>query len=839
MIPEAHLEINPSGRRNQWMGYAILFLGALVTAIVLWFSDASSTLSPYSNTKDSPYNLLVDGFRTGHLYLDREVPPELAKLSNPYNPAFDARSLADLSYYKGKFYLYFGVTPALVLFWPYAILTCHYLSDKAAVIIFFTSGFLIAAVLLHDLWRRYLSNVNPVMAATAMFTMVLALALTIWCNYTVAAISCGFAFMMLALWATWRALHGPKARVWWMLLASLSYGLAVGARPSLLFGGIILLLPVVQAWRWDSWKQAATLLGAAAGPAMLIGSGLMLYNNLRFDNPFEFGWHYQLNQGHDPTVTRQFSLNFLWFNFHLYFLQLPGLSSHFAFLKTVPLSTLPSGYFTGERDAAGGVLVNYPFVMLMLAAPLVWRGRPEAEAWLLRSFVVAVFLQFAVLALTLCLFFAAGARYEMDFLPALVMLAVVGILGLERALASLPLWRCVMRWGVGLLVVYSLVYNLFANVETHATSDYLVGNAMLSQGRLDEATMQYQKALSLWSDCADANAGLGSVLFQKGQIDQAIVQYQKALEIKPASAETHNNLGYCFLQKGQLDQAIVQFQSAVRFRPDSAAFHNILANALYQKGEIRDAMIEYKTALDLNPDFAQANYNLGCCLLQEGRLDDAIAQYEEAIKIQPQSETFRYALAGAWFQKGRIDEAMVQYQTALEIKPDFAEARYNLGYCLFQEGRTDDAIIQFKKAVEVQPNFPEAYNSLGDAFRLKGNGTKAVDAYQKAMQQQPQFILPQMHLAWMLATWPDAPIRDGSKAVTLAEKANELSHGADPQILRTLAAAYAETGRYPEAISTAQKALALATAQPNTALANELQKEIGLYRNHSACRSNN
>ena len=110
--------------------------------------------------------------------------------------------------------------------------------------------------------------------------------------------SCGFAFTMLALAAIWCALHEPKRQVLWLLLASLAYGLAIGSRPSLLFGIIILLMPVAQAWRAatepGSRRRVGLLLVAAVGPVMLIGLGLMLYNTLRFDNPFEFGWHYQL-----------------------------------------------------------------------------------------------------------------------------------------------------------------------------------------------------------------------------------------------------------------------------------------------------------------------------------------------------------------------------------------------------------------------------------------------------------------------------------------------------------------------------------------------------------------
>lgn len=716
--------------------------GAFAIGVVLWFADASSTLSPYSEPKDSPYNLLVQGFRAGHLNLNRQAPPEIARLSNPYNPAVDARSLADLSYYKGKVYLYFGVTPALVVFWPYVIVTSYYLSDKSAVIIFFISGFLIAAAILHDLWRRYLSRISGWTAAAGMFVLVLASAITLWCNFTVVAMSCGFAFTMLALWGTWQALHDPKRRVCWVLLASLAYGLAVGARPSLLFGGIIVLLPAAQAWRWCSWRQSGWLLAAAAGPAMLIGLGLMLYNYQRFENPFEFGWHFQLNQGYDPTTARQFSLHFLWFNFHFYFLEPLRWSRHFPFLQTVALPALPAGYYPGEGDPYAGLLANYPSVILALAAPLVWRGRPEEEAWILRWFVGAIFLLFVIFALTLCLFFAAGGRYAMDFLTILVMLAVLGILGLERALALLPGWRFVMRAGVGLLVIYSLFYNVLESIETHATADSLVGNAMLAQGRLNEAEMQYQKALSLWPDSADANAGLGSVFFQRGQIDQAIVQYQKAIEIKPGGAETHNNLGYCYLQKRQVGEAIIQFQKAVELRPDSAAFHNILGNALFQNRQIPDAIIQYKKALELNPDFAETYNNLGYCLLQEGQVDEAIIQYQNAVKTRPESESYHNALANAFFQKGQIDQAIAQYQKTLEIKPDFAEARYNLGYCFLQTGQLDDAIVQFQKAIELQPQFAQAYISLGDAYSKKGMAAQATAARRKAAELSADLSKP-------------------------------------------------------------------------------------------------
>src|SRR5208282_4515214 len=118
----------------------------------------------------------------------------------------------------------------------------------------------------------------------------------------------------------------------------------------------------------------------------------------------------------------------------------------FPFLEARGQLPLPPGY-AGVGDAHGGILSNYPVVWLALAAPLAWRCRPAEQGSVIRWFVVSVFLFFAICAVTLCLFFAAGGNYELDFLPALILLAVIGILGMERAGAGWPVWRRMARWG--------------------------------------------------------------------------------------------------------------------------------------------------------------------------------------------------------------------------------------------------------------------------------------------------------------------------------------------------------------------------------------------------------
>jgi tetratricopeptide (TPR) repeat protein len=735
----------PEGETG-WVHHAVFGLVcALVIGIFAWLAEPIGRLELKNPpAEDSAYNLLVQGFRAGQLNMKIEAPPGLAQLADPYHLAPDSlymRQLHDISYYKGKLYLYFGVTPALVLFWPYVTLTGHYLPDTDAVVIFFALGLMVAAGLMRAIWRRYFPAASIGVATVGLLGFIAGTqkVLSIWCSVYEVATVCGFAFAMLAIAAVWCAINEPKRQVWWLLLASLAYGLAVGSRPSLLFGGIILLLPVAKAWRAatepGSRGRVGWLLVAAVGPVMLIGLGLMLYNVLRFGSPLEFGLHYQLNDAYQATA-QVFSPHYLWFNFRFYFLEPIRWSGHYPFLTAVPPPPVPAGHFRVE-DTYGGILSNYPLVWLALAAPLAWKGRPLEVVSDLRWFVATSFLLFVICALTVCLFFFVSNRYSFDFLPALMLLAVIGILGLERALADWPIWRRVALWGWCLLLAYSVVVNLLASVESYAEANYLIGNSLLHQGQVDEAIMQYQKALALWPESAKAHTGLGAAYYKIGRLDEAIIQCQKALEINPDYADAHNNLG------------------------------------------------------------------------------------------------------SSLFQIGRVNEAIAHFQRALEINPDYAEAHNNLGCSLLQIGRVDEAIVHYRKAIGLQPHLLQAYNDLGNAFRQKGMAAEAMACYQKAIELQPQSMPAQINLAWMLATWPEPSVRNGGKAVAVAEKANELSKDQDPQILRTLAAAYAEAGRFPEAVLTAKQALALAVTQSNTGLTNELQTEIGLYQTNSPCRSTN
>jgi len=239
-----------------------------------------------------------------------------------------------------------------------------------------------------------------------------------------------------------------------------------------------------------------------------------------------------------------------------------------------------------------------------------------------------------------------------------------------------------------------------------------LGVVLRKKGQLDEAMVQFQKALAINPNLAATYNNIGDVLHEKGQVDEAIAYYQKALEINPNMAEAHNNLGNALLQKRRVDEAMVQFQKALAINPNLADVHNNLGNILFQRGQVDQAMIQYGKTLECDPHNTHAQVNLGSAFLQKGQVDKAIWQFQKILEINSNDADFHYNLGNALFRKGQFDGAIEQYQKALEINPNYAEAHNNLGAVLLQKGLIDEALAQFHEALRLKPDYVDAQNNL-------------------------------------------------------------------------------------------------------------------------------
>ena len=367
---------------------------------------------------------------------------------------------------------------------------------------------------------------------------------------------------------------------------------------------------------------------------------------------------------------------------------------------------------------------------------------------------------------------------------------------------------------------------------------------LYQRGNTAEAVVHFEKALALQPDSVDVHSNLGAALLSLGQIDEAIAHLRRATEIQPRAANAHNNLGNALLRKGQIREAVVEFQKAVALAPAlqrtgynrlgntsvEAGTHYNLGNALFQNGQADEAEIQFRTALQLEPTLATAHIGMGKVLLQKGLLDQAEAQFREAVGLGTELAKAHYGLGVVELQRRNPEQATVEFQRTLALDPNFAAARNNLGMLLLNLGRINEAITQLSLAVKLQPSLAEAHSNLGKALFRKGRSKEAVSEFEAALALEaanPQLL---NNLAWVLATCPEASVRNGPRAVELAQQAHQLAGDRNSQILDTLAAAWAEKGNFSEAIAASQRALEMATAQTNTTQVEALRARLTLYR---------
>ena len=351
-----------------------------------------------------------------------------------------------------------------------------------------------------------------------------------------------------------------------------------------------------------------------------------------------------------------------------------------------------------------------------------------------------------------------------------------------------------------------------------------------------QQTHVYQDVETLWRDTLTKNPkawlahnNWGVVLAQKGKLPEAMEHYEQALRFKPNYADAYYNLGNSLSKAGRIEDAIGRYEQALRIYPDHAEAHNNLGLALDRAGRTQAAMEHWEQALRIKPHMAEAHYNLGNSLSQLNKLEDAIGHYEQALRFKPDYAEAHYNLGITLARLGRTPEAIGHWQQELCMKPDDAEAHYNLGIALGQTGRPDEAIGHYEQALQLKPDNADAHYRLALALKGRGRFEAAIAHYRKVLELEPRPMLAQNGLAWLLATCPEAAWRNGSQAVELAQQAAQLSGGKHPEILDTLAAAYAEAGRFPEAVTTAGQALRLAEVQGNAALAESVRDRLKLY----------
>ncbi|MEN6458651.1 MAG: tetratricopeptide repeat protein [Thermoguttaceae bacterium] len=391
------------------------------------------------------------------------------------------------------------------------------------------------------------------------------------------------------------------------------------------------------------------------------------------------------------------------------------------------------------------------------------------------------------------------AMWQQYVYPAALVLLVITLWAVRRRwrgpLASLLFFVGTLFPVLGFVNVYPFVFSYVADHFQYLASLGII--ALVAAG----ATLLANRAAALgrstgYSICIAVVGTLGVLTWRQcGMYADAETLYRATIARNPQCAMAENNLGNVLADAGRKEEALLHYQAAVDIQADCDAAHFNLANVLAARGETDAAIGHFRRVVALRPDKAEAHNNLGRVLAACG---------------QP-------------------DEAMAHYRRALEIRPNYPEAHYNLANALVARGQVQKAVDHFQQTLAVQPKCVEAHYGLGNALAMLGRLEEAVSHYREAAQLRPDYVPALNDLAWQLATHADASVRNGTKAVELARRAERLTGGEQADVLDTLAAAYAESGQFADAVAAARKALTLAEKQHRRKLADSLRQRLALY----------
>ena len=290
--------------------------------------------------------------------------------------------------------------------------------------------------------------------------------------------------------------------------------------------------------------------------------------------------------------------------------------------------------------------------------------------------------------------------------------------------------------------------------------------------------------------CLVLGTWTGMAINQASTWQNSVTVFQHAIDVVPKNFFAYNHLGLAYHNRGM----IYQNEAKAAYAKGNIERANELTKL--SKENFDRAGKNYAMSVEIAPHYDSANGNLGVYYAFRGDIDKAIEQFKKATEVNPYLASFHANLGMAYMNKHQYAEAEKELRAALDIEPRNVVNRINLRNALSRQGKVNEVVEQQLIMVEMAPNDPFLLNDT----------------------------------AWMLATHPDKAVRQGKRAIALAQRAVYITEGRNPSILGTLAAAYAEAGDFDKAVQTARRAANLALLQKKNKLAESIRAKLNLYK---------
>lgn len=411
---------------------------------------------------------------------------------------------------------------------------------------------------------------------------------------------------------------------------------------------------------------------------------------------------------------------------------------------------------------------------------------------------------------------------------------------------------------------------------------YLLARVEHLLGRADEAIQHYQVAATLQPTYVPTYLNLGKLYVELDRLEQANASFALALQKEPNNAAAHYEVGQVALSQRNFAKAVEHFEKALALVPEAKRIHYPLALAyrglgnmerarvhLAQQGTVgvrvtdplvdqlaelsrggrvhmirgkqaleakryQDAVTEFRKAIEGDKESVSAYVNLGAALNQLGDQKGAAEQFEKALGIDPNNVTARFNLAVLLARDNRHSDSIAHLQAVLATNSNDTAARMFLAQELVKVDRVDEAIAEYSRVAESDPGNEGAVVSRAQVQLNHGKFKAALEGLEKAFAQYPQKTSTAALLSFTLSTSPQLHLRDGTRALKLAQSL--YSTNASLQNGMLVVMALAETGNCAEALAWQQKLIAQAIREGNDQQVEGLKRELSRYENTKSCR---
>jgi tetratricopeptide (TPR) repeat protein len=357
-------------------------------------------------------------------------------------------------------------------------------------------------------------------------------------------------------------------------------------------------------------------------------------------------------------------------------------------------------------------------------------------------------------------------------------------------------------------------------------AQYLIGRLWAHMGEKEKGLAALDEAVKLSAD--DPPAKAKALMIRSGLKTEAadrLADLDEAVKLTPRDPETLEFRGMFHLTEDRPEQALADFNAAIALDPTAADTHEACGIALSVLKKYDEAMESFNKAIELAPDSAAAYTHRARVRAIKGDTPAALLDVERALELQPGSVQALQLHASLLGSTGKFERALADLKLLRTAMPDNPELLLQIAMLHQAAKQSQEAVATYDTLLAADPDNVAAYRGRADSYLSLGKQAEAIADYERALKHDPKNSGVLNNLAWVLATSPEEKLRDGKRAIELAQTACEVTQFKQAHILSTLAAGYAETGDFENALSWSKKAVQIGPDE----LKGQLKKEQERY----------